>query len=200
MENQKKRPFITVTEALISSAVLFLTAVAFEKIDLTPQVPLRSVLEAEVSQFAEQIVDLPISQIARKIETSDGKPTLMVIYASWCAYCKLLLPKIAALKNEGDLNNIHLLFISLDEDKRKLSTYILQRNYDRIYDPYMLENNSVKGLDNFMITKGSSYNGSIPYTVIFDSKGKLVSTLHGTVDKPSLREFIEDAVANLQSP
>lgn len=197
MENEqnnleKKRPFVTIPEAIIAFAVILLTVVAFGNVDLTPLPPARSVLDQEVKSFISEIKSIPASQIAADIETN-GKPTMMLFYASWCGYCKKLMVNIAALKNAGKIANINLLFLSIDTDKEKLATYLLQYNYDRIFLPYIIEPEEEIILKDIIKGKGGVYRRIIPYSLIFDSKGKIISEIRGTMNKEQLLERLNKA-------
>lgn len=195
---KKKRPFITIPELIIAVIVVLFVGVSFERIDLDPPVNARSVLEAEIRHFNDEIKVLPISQVASMIENKESKPTILFIYASWCSYCKKIMSYFVQFQNRGKLENFNLLFISLDENKDKLSKYILQYNYDKLFKPYMLEENGAMGLENMMLSKGASYGGVIPFTVIFDSKGRIISLMRGVVAKHHMSSEIDEAASLLQ--
>ncbi len=193
----KKRPFITVKESIVAVLVIILVSVAFEEpfsITEINTTPLKNVSEQETLGFTKQIVVISASQIVKNIETTDNKPTLMVMYASWCGYCRKLLPNIVALKNEGKIDGVNLLLLSVDKDVMKFSTYFLQRNYDKVFTPYVIEAEEERALKNIIIGKGGFYSKSIPYSVIFDSKGNLIEEIHGAISKKILLRKLDYAI------
>lgn len=195
MQNKAKKPFITVKEAIIAAIILWFTAIAFEKVEIN-QVPTRGVIEAEVRLFAKQLPVLSVSQIVEKLESGHNKPTLMVIYASWCGVCKKVLPRIYALKKEGSLENINLLFISVDEDKEALSRYVMQHNYTWLFEPYVIEKGGAHNLMNMLALRGLDFKLAVPYLAMFDSEGKAITTIRhgGGATKSFLLENIQKAV------
>lgn len=193
-----KRAFITVKESIVAVLVIILVSVAFEEpfsITEINTTPLKNVSEQETLEFTKQIKIISASQIVKNIETTDAKPTLMVMYASWCGYCKKLLPNIAKLKNEGKISGVNLLLLSIDKDIIKFSTYFLQRNYDKVFTPYIMDDDEEGKLKSIIVSKGGSYSTSIPYSVIFDSKGILIEEIHGAVSKKRLLEKLNNAVS-----
>ncbi|MEK6746499.1 MAG: thioredoxin fold domain-containing protein [Pseudomonadota bacterium] len=195
MENKKaNKPFITVKEAIVSALVIALVAIAFEKpfpIEGIHTIPLRKVSENEVHQFATQIEQISAEKIKEKL--GNGKPTFLFMYASWCSYCKKLMTNITSLKNEGKINEINFLPISVDKQKTKLSHYLLQRDYNKLFTPYIIDNNTEKELENIVAEKGGNYSPSIPYSIIFDANGNAVEEINGTIDKEILLEKLNYA-------
>lgn len=197
-KQKQKRPFITVKEAIVSLAVILFTALAFEKFDLEPPPPTRSVLQQEAEIFALQIPTITASQIAKIVTPADGKPTLVVFYASWCRYCKKLFPQIISLQKNGKNNDMHFLFLSVDKNRNDLANYILKHDYNQIFTPYIIEENEHEKIAELFSQKGRVYNSGIPYTVIFDGKGNIISAAHGAISKDELLDLINGDKSNLK--
>lgn len=200
-KDNKKRPFISIKDIIIGGIVVLFTAIAFGKpvpfFDASLYAPTRDVSNQEITSFAEHdIIDLPVSKIVAKIEEKDGKPTFMVIYSSWCGYCKILMPHIINLKKEGKLENINLIFISIDKDKMKLAEYLLSHDYDKFFTPYIVEKNVPDALENMITSKGHYYDGVVPYTVIFNDEGKIISAIRGRMNKKHFLEKVVETTAN----
>ena len=144
-----------------------------------------------VEKLAKTITVLPPAAVEHKLRSADGKPTLLVIYASWCPYCRQLVPTLLSLKDEGALANIHLFFISIDKDKMALAQYIAAHRYQSSLAPYMVDTDAHTAFADMLSAKGSYFSGQIPYSVLFDSKGKLVAELPGLKGKEQILEVIE---------
>ena len=116
---------------------------------------------------------------------------MLVLYASWCAYCHVLMPTIVTLIQEHQLDNVSPFFISLDTQPRVLSKYLVHRDYNKVFDPYMLDagvfDADVFGnLANVLASNGSGYQGSIPYIGFFNVDGKMVAEAFGPVGRQQL--------------
>lgn len=194
-DKKEKKPFITVKEAIVSVLVLLLFAIAFEKpfpIIGIHMVPARNVSENEVHQFALQIEEVPVAKIEEKLNLR-GKPTLIFMYASWCVYCKKLMANIISLQNEGKINDINFLPISVDRKKTELSRYLLKYNYDKLFTPYIIDERNENELKKIIVNKGGNYTPSIPYSIIFDTNGNVIEEINGVIGKISLLEKLNAA-------
>jgi|CXWL01.1.fsa_nt_gi thioredoxin-related protein len=195
--NKPSRPFITVKEALVAVLVIILFSVAFEKpfpiVERHPP-PVRQISDQDASEFIQQIKSISAGEIDSKIKSTDDKPTIMVIHASWCGYCKKLLRNIATLKKEGSIDNTEILIVSVDEDKMKLSKYLLQYNYDKVFTPYIMDSTEETKLKSMIINKGGAYSKSIPYSVIFDKNGKMAEEVRGVMSGESILRKLNGAI------
>lgn len=193
-EENKKRPFITIKEAIVASLVIMAVSITFEKpfslMDILTAPPQRHVDFAEASLFASKIEDITTRQIAEKFEIKDGKPSMVIFHASWCMYCRKLLANIVALKNEGKMDGVHLLVVSVDESRVKLATYLLQRNYDRIFPAYIIKPDKTLKIKDIVANKGGHYTGVIPYSLFFDGDGKLVKEQTGRMSREEILKAI----------
>lgn len=191
--NNKKRPFITVKEAIIAVIVILMFAIAFEKpVSITgyaPPVPVRDVSEEEIVRFIKEIPEITVSDLAENIHSSD-RQTMMVIYTSWCVYCKKLLRNISSLEKENKLEAVNLLILSTDEKKEALAKYILEHDYNKVFVPYILENGKKSELEDFLMSKGSFHSGSIPQTIFFSDRGSLISEARGNMGRKRILESL----------
>ncbi len=195
--NKKKRPFFTIKDIIIGGIVVIFTAIAFGKpipfLNMPAHPQARNVLQAEVTDLVNNgLIETTAQQISDKIDKKDGKPSLMLIYASWCSYCKFLIPDILSLRHEGKLDNINVFFLSIDKDKSELANYLLKYNYDKEFTPYIIKNGGQDELEIMMINKNRYYNG-VPYTIIFNDDGKIISTIAGSTSKNWLRTKLQQA-------
>ena len=46
----------------------------------------------------------------------EGKPTVMVFWATWCSYCKAFMPYLERIQNDYGLDQINVLTINAKED------------------------------------------------------------------------------------
>jgi thiol-disulfide isomerase/thioredoxin len=49
-------------------------------------------------------------------ELLDGKPTLVVFWATWCSYCRAFMPELSAIHDDYGAERINILTINAHED------------------------------------------------------------------------------------
>ncbi len=109
---------------------------------------------------------LSADQISRVIDSVKGKRTAIFVYASWCPYCRGVMPKIIdiAEQHEGQV-----LAISLDKDPDTLMRYLQKTHGVVPFVPIVWDHSDIfaKPLARFGIKPG---NG-IPFTALLDEYG-----------------------------
>lgn len=106
-----------------------------------------------------------------------GKPTLVNLWATWCAPCVVEMPALEALAaREGDALNV--VALSQDLDGRALVTqFFSQRDFRELeanLDPQM----------QFMTTLRLD---TLPTTILYDARGREVWRMRGLADWESER-------------
>jgi thiol-disulfide isomerase/thioredoxin len=106
-----------------------------------------------------------------------GKPTLVNLWATWCAPCVVEMPSLDALaRREGDALNV--VAISQDLDGRELVTrFFAQRNFR------LLEAN----LDPQMEFMTALRLSTLPTTILYDADGREVWRMVGLAEWESER-------------
>jgi thiol-disulfide isomerase/thioredoxin len=165
--------------ALIIMAVLHTVAPM-----LSPQED-RSV---EMQAYMQELT--PLTPEALETQLHKG-PHMLVIYASWCSYCRSLIPTVAELIETKQLGNIKPLFLSLDREQDKMAQYVVKNHYEALITPHIVAEGSAARLPTVLAKAGSSFSGGIPYIGFFDSNGKLVAESLGLVNKERLLMHIQ---------
>ena len=78
----------------------------------------------------------------------------------------------------------------------KLAEYLLSHDYDKFFTTYIIEKDVTDALENMIMSKGRYYDGSIPYTVIFNDEGKILLTIRGTMNKKHFLEKVTETISN----
>lgn len=124
--------------------------------------------------------------IRKAIRSSESKPSLLFIYASWCPYCKRYIDVVNDVVQEKAVANITA--ISIDEDPGALSAFLNERPQmmfeTAIYTGYESPKAIVKEF-------GGHFSGGIPYTAILKN-GQIHGQIPGYVSKEKLLETLQN--------
>lgn len=147
--------------------------------------------EPEVRALAKTLVVVPPETLQERFVSSE-KPTLLFVYASWCGYCQQVLPYLLQLKEEGRLDHVNPLFLSLDGDKRKLAIYLVHAEYANKYTHYIIPEWNGDATRDALQKLGSRFNGAIPYIALFN-KDKPVAEILGLAKGDRLQKLLQHA-------
>jgi thiol-disulfide isomerase/thioredoxin len=136
--------------------------------------PKPPVNQAALDLATARIAPINVFQLRNKIATSK-KPTLVMIYTSWCPHCRHALPVVLSLKDKGILNNARVLFVSIDKKKEDLAEYLVEEGYQDAFVPYQFKYSERGALMDFMKSKNANFNGGIPYAALFSQQGELIA-------------------------
>ncbi len=125
----------------------------------------------KVDQLLADLQPITAPQLAKKIDHPDGKPSFVYIYASWCPYCRKLMPFITKT-NATRLTNFNVFMISVDKEPKKLAQYLVARGYVDMFTPYLFLKKDSESLKQVLDARGVGFDGAIPFLAIFDKAGK----------------------------
>lgn len=110
----------------------------------------------------------------------EGKPLLVVFFATWCPPCKAEMPELAKIKTEYD-GKINILAVLTEQDKnpKELEAFIKERG---INFPVTVSN------ENFQLATAVGGVNGIPASFMFDSNGSLVKRYSGAVPSELLKD------------
>ncbi len=153
---------------------------------------------AEIAVLERQFVVMDADRVVDKLQSLSGKPTMLVVYASWCGYCRQMLPDIIALMRVGALDDFNSVFLSRDWEPKKLAAYLIHSEYERLVTPYLLAPKNDDALKLALARTGSQYSGGIPYVGYFDASGGLLGEFHGVAGKEELLASTRRIAAQLR--
>ena len=112
-----------------------------------------------------------------------GKVVLIDTWATWCGPCKVEIPHLKKLEEEMKDKNVHIVSISVDEEK------------DKDKWKKMIADENLGGIQLFAsgwseITKYYKITG-IPRFLLFDKEGKIISVDAPRPSSPNLKPLIE---------
>lgn len=139
----------------------------------------------EIKRLESQMQSITPEELMKKVDL-EYKPVMLVAYASWCSYCRATMPVIVDLVREKQLGDIVPIFVSLDEEPRKFSKYVVRSQFSQVITPYVLDYGLSNPIANAMEKSGSRFTGVIPYIGFFDRNGKVVVEANGAVNADQL--------------
>ena len=147
---------------------------------------------AQIQHLDRNIVSIKAADLPGIVHSPSGKPVMLVMYASWCGYCKRVMPVVVEMVQDHKLDMFESVFVSIDDQPRLLSTYLVHKGYDGAFIPYRVDRNMVNGsFGSFTSATGSHYQGAIPYIGFFGRDGKLISDASGYVSKQNVLDIVE---------
>lgn len=137
---------------------------------------------ASAQQVMAMLDDLRIistEELKPKLMNNEQKPTLVFVYASWCTFCRQVMPNIIDLKRSSKLEHINLLMLSIDSSPDALARYLADGRYKGLFTPYLVTGTRELSLKALLQNAGSSYEGGIPFILVFDADGRLLNETFG---------------------
>src|SRR5581483_10061892 len=86
---------------------------------------------AEASRLAQRIEQISPGGLRSQLLAAKGKSAVVMFYASWCPYCRTMMPEVTALL-KGARQPVTPIFISIDSSPKHLAQYLTSHGYDQI--------------------------------------------------------------------
>ncbi|BCL76201.1 hypothetical protein JHS3_19370 [Jeongeupia sp. HS-3] len=118
----------------------------------------------------------------QKLTTLRGTPLVVNYWATWCSPCREEIPEFVALSKKY-AGKVRFVGIAID-DAKAVSDFVKQ--YKVGYPTLVGEADAMA----LMKTEGNTI-GALPYTVIYDSQGKRVSTTTGRLSGDKLEAMLK---------
>lgn len=145
-----------------------------------PWIPLSNTTEA--SPF----IHPPLHDLEGQSQNLDrwkGKVLVINFWASWCSPCREEMPLFVSIQNEYGSRNLQFIGIAID-DPEEVMSYLSETpvNY-----PILLSDES---LVEWADSLGNRSN-VLPFSVLVDSQGKIISSHIGGLNRESLLSWIQ---------
>lgn len=173
----------------MKKAMLIFTAAAIALIGGIGTRTLVTPSKAEANQAALPDFSLPdLSGKIRSINEWQGKVRVINFWATWCHPCLKEMPEFDKFYQEHAKNGIQVIGIALDEAE-PVQEFIKQ--YKISYPILVSPDEGIKIAHNL----GNIVN-TVPFTVIVDTKGNIVTRKMGTLTGEELLKITEPLVKN----
>ena len=140
--------------------------------------------QALAKEDSHKIYPLRPSRIADYIEFTKGQKRALLIYASWCPYCRSKIPDLIKME---DMKEGSVIAVSEDQNYSQFSKYITSLAhipYKVILSNPKGSNTLPKALKQFGVKAWRGY----PTIVLFDEDNKVIS--QGTLSSDHIKSFL----------
>ncbi|EGB15545.1 alkyl hydroperoxide reductase/ Thiol specific antioxidant/ Mal allergen [Pseudodesulfovibrio mercurii] len=114
-----------------------------------------------------------------RIQAEDGRPLLLVYWASWCPHCRVYLSQLGALRDSYPEKDLRILGVSLDTDRDHAREFLSEHP---LPFPVLLSNSEVVD---------SHRNKPIPQTILYGADGVEKWRFIGEVREKRLNHYIK---------
>lgn len=125
------------------------------------------------------------TQLQSRIQANQ-KPLLLLIYASWCPYCKKQMEALRTL--QAKRSDVDILAISIDEKPQALDQYLASQPPLPFEHPLYVDKKSIRQL---IASYGGTFGGGIPYMGIFVD-GKMEASIGGYTSLEELESILSE--------
>jgi thiol-disulfide isomerase/thioredoxin len=129
---------------------------------------------------------------ARVVAAKKGRVVLVNFWATWCDPCLEEMPALVSAAKGFSAKDLAVALVSTDSLKK---TRDVQKFLASGKIPFVCW--QAKSLDpqRFIDAVDKSWNGAVPYTLVYDRKGELVARLAGPQTEKSFGEAVRKALA-----
>lgn len=126
--------------------------------------------------FEATLNDLDDKPVA--LERYRGKPLIVNFWARWCGPCRQEIPELVHLR-AAYRGRIEVLGIGLEDKAEAVKEFA--KAYDMDYPVFLAKDKALP----LMQALGNT-RGALPYTVVIDAEGRMLSKKLGVLKKPDL--------------
>ena len=153
---------------------------------------------AALVAFARPAASEPVKLVrpeqyrARVVAAKKGRVLLVNFWATWCDPCREEMPALVSAAKGLSSKDVAVALVSTDSLKK---TPDVEKFLASGTVPFVCW--QVKSADpqRFIDAVDKSWNGAVPYTLVYDRKGELVARLAGPQTEKSFGEAVRKALA-----
>jgi len=150
-------------------------------------------LAAGAPAAAEPVKHLLPEDYARRIVAAKGGRVLLVnFWATWCEPCREEMPSLVAAAKRFPSKDLAVVLVSLDSQKTgpaQVPKFLKEQKV-----PFVSWLAKTRDPQDFIDAVDRSWDGSLPYTLVYGRDGKIAARLSGLQSEASFTEAIRKAV------
>jgi thiol-disulfide isomerase/thioredoxin len=143
--------------------------------------------------FAEPVKHLlPEDYASRIVAGRKGRVLLVNFWATWCEPCREEMPSLVKAAKKFPAKDLAVVLVSLDSQKTGPSQVPKFLKEKKI--PFVSWLAKTRDPQDFIDTVDPTWDGSLPYSLIYGRDGKIATRLSGLQTEVSFTEAIRKAV------
>ena len=135
---------------------------------------------------------LPEDYAARIVAAKKGRVLLVNFWATWCEPCREEMPDLVKAAKKFSPKDLAVVLVSLDSQKTgpaQVPKFLSEKKV-----PYVSWLAKARDPQDFIDAVDPNWDGSLPYTMIYDRGGKIAARLSGLQTEASFAEAIRKVV------
>ena len=129
---------------------------------------------------------------ARVVAAKKGRVVLVNFWATWCDPCREEMPALVSAAKGFSAKDLAVALVSTDSLKK---TADVQKFLAAGKIPFVCWQAKSANPQRFIDAVDKSWNGAVPYTLVYDRKGEVVARLAGPQTEKSFGEAVRKALA-----
>jgi thiol-disulfide isomerase/thioredoxin len=154
---------------------------------------LAAVFLAAAPATAEPVKHLkPEDYESRIVAGRKGRVLLVNFWATWCEPCREEMPHLVAAAKKFPARDLAVVLVSLDSQKTgpaQVPRFLKEKKV-----PFVSWLAKTRDPQDFIDTVDPTWDGSLPYTLVYGRDGKITTRLSGLQTETSFAEAIRKAV------
>jgi thiol-disulfide isomerase/thioredoxin len=147
---------------------------------------------ASLARAAEPVKHLrPKDYKGRVVAPKKGRVLLVNFWATWCEPCREELPALSSAAKGFSTKDLAVVLVSLDSEKTGPASVPKFLSSQKI--PFVTWLVKSHDPQDFIDAVDKTWDGTLPYTVIYDRSGRLTARLAGKQSESSFQEAIRKA-------
>ena len=148
---------------------------------------------ATASPSAAEPVKLvkPEQYKARIVAPRKGRVLLVNFWATWCDPCREEMPALVSAAKGFPSRDVAVVLVSTDTPK---TASAVPRFLSQLRVPFVCWQAKSRDPQPFIDSVDRSWDGSLPYTLVYDRKGEIVAKLAGRQTEASFSEALTKAL------
>ena len=153
-----------------------------------------AVLAVLARPAAGELVKLvkPEQYRSRVVAAKKGRVVLVNFWATWCEPCREEMPALVAAAKGFPVKDVAVALVSTDSLKK---TPDVQKFLASQKIPFVCWQAKSTDPQRFIEAVDKTWNGAVPYTLVYDRKGELAARLLGPQTEQSFAEAVRKALA-----
>jgi len=128
---------------------------------------------------------------SRIVAAKKGRVLLVNFWATWCVPCREEMPKLAAAARTFSSKDLAVVLVATDTPKtsREVPTFLSETKV-----PFVCWQVRSADPQPFIDAVDKSWDGTLPYTLVYDRKGDVAVRLAGAQTEASITDAIRKAL------